>query len=281
MSAPTLHHTADHPNRGEIFSVLAHMIHLGDEQLPVLAEHWANTELTARARSKALSPDSPLIVEVLSAFDSVSFLFAEDLDGTASYLTVDPTVTVVALKAVRDAIAAAYAKPILSRDEYAELLRPWRAIFPSNSITEPDFGPDRGDIARLFRLLPALAGRCHDDMGQMLWQSIAAGAAGVDPVAHHAAMEAAWNAAVVTRRRRLWRLARRTGTEAFGRRCSACTDSAGTEEDVQVLTYCLGGVYAMLVHDALDDDSYRVLYQPIAGLIPRQRQAPAGDTDSR
>lgn len=281
MSAPTLHHTAEHPNRSEIFGVLAQMIHLGDDQLPTLAEHWTNTELAARARSKALSPDAPLILEVLAAFDSVAFLFAEDLDGAASYLTIDPTVTVIALKAVRDAIAAAYAQPVLTAAEHAELLRPWRLLFATNSLTEPDFGPDRADIARLFCLLPSLAGRCHDDMGQMLMQSVSDGSSGIDPVAHHAALAAAWGAAVVTRRRRLWRLARRTGTEAFSRRCAHCSQAAGSEDDVQLLAYCLGGIYALLVHDALDDESFRVLHQPIAGLIPRQRQAPAGDSDSR
>lgn len=281
MSAPTLHRTEDHPNRGEIFSVLAQMIHLGDEQLPVLADRWINTEVVSRARSKALSPDSPLILEVLAAFDSVSFLFAEDLDGSADYLTVEPKVTVVALKAIRDAIAAAYAEPILSPAEHTELLAPWRSLFPTNSLTEPDFGPDRGDIARLFRLMPSLASRCHDDLGRLLWQSVSDRSAGVDPVAHSAAIDAAWDAAVVTRRRRLWRLARRTGTEAFSTRCPACTQRASSDEDVALLTYCLGGVYAMLVRDAIDDESFRVLHDPVAGLIPRQRQAPASDNDGR
>jgi hypothetical protein len=276
-----LHRTEDHPNRGEIFGVLAQMIHLGDEQLPALADRWVNTEVVSRARSKALSPDSPLILEVLTAFDSVSFLFAEDLDGSADYLTVEPNVTLVALKAIRDAIAAAYAQPVLSDVEHAELLAPWRSIFPTNSFAEPDFGPDRGDIARLFRLLPSLAGRCHDDVGRLLFESVSDRSAGTDPVAHSAALDAAWAAAVVTRRRRLWRLARRTGTEAFGTRCPACTERAQTDEDVQLLAYCLGGVYAMLVRDAIDDESFHVLHDPIAGLIPRQRQAPAADADGR
>jgi hypothetical protein len=279
VTALALHRTEDHPNRGEIFSVLAQMIHLTDEHLPLLAAQWSNTELTARARSRALGPDSPLILEVLTAFDSVSFLFADDIDGQADYLTVDPSVTIVALKAVRDAIAAAYAQPALTADEHAALLRPWRAAFPVDAIDEPDFGPDRGDIARLFRLLPSLAGRCHDDMGRLLWQSVSDRTDALDPVAHSAALESAWEAAVVTRRRRLWRLARRTGTEAFSRRCPSCAEDPTTHEDVQLLTYCLGGVYAMLVRDAVDDATYRTLITPVEGLIPRQRQAPAGDTD--
>ena len=281
MSAPTLHRTEDHPNRGEIFAVMAQVIHLGDEALPELARGWCNTELSARARSKALSPDSPLIMEVLTAFDSVSFLFADDLDGSAEYLTVDPAVTAVALKAIRDAIAAAYAAPILSRDEHAELLRPWRSIFPTNGAAEPDFGPDRGDIGRLFRMLPSLAGRCHDDVGKLMWQSLTDRAAGVDPVAHTAALELAWEAAIVTRRRRLWRLARRTAMEAFTRPCPSCGQRAKTDEDIELLTFSLGGVYALIVRDAIDDESFQLLHDPVTGLIPRQRHTPVDGTEPR
>jgi len=277
----SLHRTEDHPNRAEIFSVLAQMIHLTDEQLPVLAAAWTNTELTARARSHALSPEAPLILEVLTAFDSVTFLFADDLHGAATYVTLDPTVTVVALKAVRDAIAAAYAEPVLSREEHAALLRPWRTIFPTNHLDQPDFGPDRDDIARLFRLLPSLGGRCHDDVGRLLWHSVNERAASVDPVAHSAALDVAWEAAIVTRRRRLWRLARRTGTEAFTRRCPACSETAGSQEDAQLLGYCLGGVYGMLVRDAIDDSTFETLFGPVAGLVPQQREATPGDTDPR
>lgn len=277
----TLHRTEDHPNRAEIFGVLAQMTHLTDEQLPVLAASWTNGELTARARSHALSAEAPLILEVLAAFDSVTFLFADDLNGGASYVTVDPAITVVALKAVRDAIAAAYAQPILSRDEHAALLRPWRALFPTDHIDQPDFGPDRNDIAQLFRLLPSLGQRCHDDIGRLLSQSVNDRVAAVDPVAHSAALDAAWDAAIVTRRRRLWRLARRTGTEAFSRRCPACSASPRSHEDAQLLTYCLGGVYAMLVRDAVDDATFETLFGPVAGLVPRQRQAAPGETDTR
>jgi hypothetical protein len=280
VSGPSLQRTEDHPNRAEIFSVLAQMIHITDEQLPVLAAAWTNSELTARARSHALSPEAPLILEVLTAFDSVTFLFADDLAGSAAYVTLDPTVTVVALKAVRDAIAAAYAEPVLSGDEHGALLRPWRTVFPTNHIDEPDFGPDRSDIARLFRLLPSLGGRCHDDVGRLLWHSVNDRVASVDPVAHSAALDVAWDAAVVTRRRRLWRLARRTGTEAFTRRCPSCSRTAGSQEDAQLLSYCLGGVFAMLVRDAIDDATFATLFGPVVDLVPQQRAPSPGDTDT-
>ena len=42
---------------------------------------------------------------------------------------------VVALKAVRDALAGAYARPVLSRAEHAALLRPWRAVYAEGEVT--------------------------------------------------------------------------------------------------------------------------------------------------
>ncbi len=57
-------------------------------------------------------------------------------------MTVEPRVTLLALKAVRDAIAAAYARPILSRSEHLALLRPWREVYPASTVSEPDLGPE-------------------------------------------------------------------------------------------------------------------------------------------
>src|SRR3954468_9115663 len=116
----------EHPNLAEILGVLAQLAHIRDNDIPLLADAWHNTVAVAEARDRALSPDSPLVLEALAAYEAVSALFDDDLRGEAAYVTVASDVTTTALKAVRDAIAAAYAKPILSRAEYAALLRPWR-----------------------------------------------------------------------------------------------------------------------------------------------------------
>jgi hypothetical protein len=113
----------NHPNLETILGVLAQLPHIRDDELPRLASAWRNTIPVAAARRKALSPDSPLVVEVLAAFDALVYLFADDLAGDCDFITVEPQVTSIALKAVRDAIAAVYARPILSRGEYRTLLR--------------------------------------------------------------------------------------------------------------------------------------------------------------
>src|SRR5687767_5024234 len=90
---------AEHPNADEILGVLARMVQLSDEQLSSLALGWHDNPLTAAARSRALEPDSPLVLEVLSAFDSLAYLYEDDLHGEAEYLTVPAPVAALALKA--------------------------------------------------------------------------------------------------------------------------------------------------------------------------------------
>src|SRR6185437_13358098 len=99
-------HLEQHPNLNEILGVLAQLPHVADAELPQLARHWRNTAYIADARAKALSPDSPLVLEVLACFEAVVALFEDDLAGEADYVTVPVTVTSTALKAIRDAIAA-------------------------------------------------------------------------------------------------------------------------------------------------------------------------------
>ena len=161
-----------HPNLDEVLGVLARLAHVNDADLPRLAAAWTNDAFLASARDRALSPDSPLVCEVLSAFDAVSALFADDLRGEQPYVTVPPPVVVVALKAVRDALAGAYARPALSRAEHAALLRPWRAVYAEGEVTEPDLGPQSAEVKALLQALPRLATRCHDAEGLALWEGL-------------------------------------------------------------------------------------------------------------
>jgi len=127
----------DHPNLPEILGVLAQLAHVSDADLPRLAKAWHNTVFLAEARARALSPDSPLVLEVLSAFEAVQALFADDLSGEEDYLSVEPEVASVALKAIRDAIAASYARPVLSRTEHSALMAAWRVVYPIDLVEEP------------------------------------------------------------------------------------------------------------------------------------------------
>lgn len=262
----------DHPNLAEILGVLAQLAHIRDSDLPELAGAWNNTIALAEARDRALSPDSPLVLEALAAFEALTALFDDDLRGEAPYVTVDCDVTTTALKAVRDAIAATYARPILSRTEYASLMSAWRTVYPAATIDEPDLGPHAELVKSLLNLLPMLSVRCHDEEGRRIYdvlvdRSFAAESERAD------AREEAFQAAVLTSRRRVWALVRRSGAEGLTRPCPTCRTSPEPDRDTErVLTLCLDAACALLVADALPDEATRLLTESVTSLIPQQRQ---------
>ena len=276
--SPVVRRLEEHPNLTAVMEVLARLAAIRDDDLPRLADGWVNSPWLAAARDRALSPDSPLVVDVLAAFDAVSALFADDLAGEAAYVTVDPQVTARALKTVRDAVAAVYARPVLTRAEYIALLRPWHAVYPDPSSGEPDLGPEGARVKALLAALPTLARRCHDASGRALFDAL------VDRsfVAEHdraEAAESAFQAAVLTRRRRVWALVRRTGAEGLSRPCDECRAFQGRDghpddalEAARVLGLCLDAACALLVADALPDACTDLLVEPVLALIPSQRR---------
>lgn len=271
-SAHVVARLEDHPNLPEVLGVLAQLAHIGDEHLRDLADGWVNSPALSEARDRALRPESPLVLEVLAAFDALSALFADDLVGEADYVMVKPEVTTRALKAVRDAIAAVYARPVLSKSEYASLMRPWRAVFPQPTVEEPDLGPRADQVKALLSSLPALASRCHDAAGQALFDSLV-DCSFVAEADRAEAAEIAFQAAVLTSRRRIWALVRRTGTEGLLRPCPTCRTSSRPDRDGQrVLELCLDAACALLVADALPDACTELLTEPVLTLIPFQRR---------
>lgn len=261
----------DHPNLAEVLGVLAQLAHIADDDLPRLAAAWVNDTTVAHARDRSLNPDSPLVLEVLSAFEAVSALFEEDLRGEASYVTIDPAVTQTALKAVRDAIAGAYAKPILLRSEHARLLRPWRSVFPLGAVDEPDLGPQSALVKALLAALPRLAARCHDADSQVVYDALV-DQSFVNESDRADARQTAFDAAVLTSRRRVWALIRRSGAEGLGRACPACRRPVDERENARVLQLCLDAACVLLVADAVPDELTSVLTGPVSRLIPLQRQ---------
>jgi hypothetical protein len=268
----TIHQLEDHPNLPEILGVLAQLAHIDDAHLEQLARGWRNTVGVAEARRRALSPDSPLVVDVLAAFDAVAALYADDLDGGCDYVSVDPNVASTALKAVRDAIAAAYARPILSRGEYSALIAAWRAVFPKPTVREPDLGPGRTEVKQLLGLLPTLAHRCHDDRGRRVYDGLLVQAMTMDEDERTQAREAAFSAAVRTGRRRVWTLVRRSTAEGLGRFCPTCRSAGDTAyDDERVVELCADAACALLVSDAVPADATAPLTAPLRHLIPLQR----------
>jgi hypothetical protein len=126
--------------------------HLTDSEISRLARGWRDNSFLAGARDHALSPDSPLIIDLLAAFDRIDAVFFGELDdggldgadaagadldeveldsGSPTHgTTLKPQLINTALKAIRDGLAAAYARPILGRAEYIALIGPWRRALP-------------------------------------------------------------------------------------------------------------------------------------------------------
>jgi hypothetical protein len=274
--AAAIHVLDQHPNIDEILSVLAALPHIGDAEIPVLAKLWRNSPMVAQARARALSPDSPLVVEVLTCFEAVVALFDDDLAGEADYVTVDPEVTTTALKAVRDAIAATYAKPVLSRGEYQALMRPWRQVFPATGYAEPYLGPNSVQVKQVLASMPLLAARCHDESGRRLFDSLMFTASTVDRDLRDTARDEAWRAAILTSRRRMWAMLRRSGLEAISRTCHRCGRKEATGSQRMVYELCLDVACGLLVADAIDDTFTDILTLPLSMLIPAQRPAGHG-----
>jgi hypothetical protein len=266
----------EHPNLPEILGVLAQLPHIADRDLDKLASAWHNTVFLAEARARALDPDSPLVLEVLAAFEAVQALFADDVSGEPDYVAVEPEVASIALKAIRDAIAASYARPVLSRAEHQALLAAWREVYPNDLVEEPDLGVHGGQVKALLTAMPRLATRCHDDAAARLYDEILHLSWTLDEDVRSVARQEAWQAAVLTNRRRVWGLVRRSGAEGIGRFCHQCRKRHDDEDTVRVLDLCLDAACALLVSDAIDDNLVDVLTLPVQKLIPKQRTASDG-----
>lgn len=264
----------DHPNLGEILGVLAQLPHIADSDVTRLAAAWHNTVYVADARARALMPESPLVLEVLAAFEAVQSLFADDLAAEEDYVTVDPRVTSVALKAVRDAIAGAYARPVLTRGEHGALMRAWREVFPTQNFDEPDLGPRAADVKAVLTAMPLLASRCHDPAAAELFEALLQTAWTMDDDVRSTARQETWQAAVLTSRRRVWALVRRSGTEALGRLCPTCQREPLDPDAQRVLGLCLDAACALLVADAVDENLTDVLTLPLRQLVPQPRRSP-------
>jgi hypothetical protein len=262
-----------HPNAAEVRAILSRLPCIPDIDLPALAECWHNTTLLSEARRRALEPDSPLVLEALACFETVQSLFAEELRGGEDYLTVNPVVTATALKAVRDAIAAAYARPILTPSEHAALMKAWRSVYPTDRVADPDLGSRAADVSSLLEAIPRLAARCHDAGAAAEYASILVADASVDEDVRCAARDEAWHAAVLTSRRRVWQLVRRGGAEGLNRYCTTCCQRRRDEDTARVLTLCVDAACGLLVAGELEDDIVDVLIAPVQCLIAAQDAA--------
>ncbi len=260
----------DHPHATDVLAVLCGLADIRDADLPRLAELWTNDVEIAAARALALSADAPLVIEVLAAFEALEALFADDLRGEADFVNVDPEVTATALKSVRDAIAASYARPILSRRQHLLLVRPWQTVFPDRRATEPDLGPRAAAVRELLGSLPVVAGRCHDPSAAAAYDDLVL-ASWQDESSRRAAADEAFQVAVRTDRRRTWALVRRSAAEGLQRPCGTCGGRAADADLPRVHTAVADAACALLVADLLPAGALALLTTPVGLLVPQPR----------
>ena len=266
MAATTYRTIHEHPNASVIRDVIARVPAITDSQLAALAESWRDSLDIASARAAALSADGPLVLEALAAFDALTEVFADDLAGKPWAPPLQRGMIRIALKAVRDAIAAAYARPVLSTRQYTALMAPWVHVFPERGCGEADLGPRAADVTRLVDVLAFMSSRCHDTAADAAFEHALAVALTRDNSLVAAARNEAWSAALVTGRRRTRIVLRRAGREALVRRCTECNMRWDREDGTveRVLDLVSDAMNALLVSDAIDVTVAEVLLLPMA-----------------
>jgi hypothetical protein len=266
VGAQTFQSLAEHPNAEVIRDVVTRVAQISDRELVALAESWRDSPDLAAARSAALSADAPLVLEALAAFDALTEVFADDLSGKPWAAPIQAPMVRIALKAVRDAIAAAYARPVLHPKQYAALMAPWQQVFPRPGSGRADLGPRPEDVARLLTLLTELAARCHDDRAALAFDRTLAAARARDQEFLSPARADAWSAALLTGRRRTRTVLRRSARLALLRPCSVCgcrpdPDDVAAE---RVLALAADALDGLLVADAIDTTMLEMLVLPLS-----------------
>jgi hypothetical protein len=117
-------HLADHPNPAQILAIRRVLLEL-TEAHDELAAQRQPTE-TGSARAAALGPDTPSLFDVLEAFSVIDDLVASARPGYGPGGPLPAEVLDSAFKAARDAVAAAYARPVLDRQHCEILIKLWR-----------------------------------------------------------------------------------------------------------------------------------------------------------
>lgn len=262
-----------HPNALEILAITSQLGCITDLALTELAAAWQNTSELAEARRHALEPDSPLVFDALAAFETAQVIFAEELRGAEDYLTVEPEVASTALKAIRDAIAGAYARPAIAASEHAVLTRAWRAVYPTDRLTAADLGPRAAEVNAVLQAIPRLAAICHDSAALAEHAAILRAASSLDEDIRCAAREEAWHAAVLTSRRRVWLLIRHTADSQRRAYCATCRERSRDAETDRVLKVCIDAACGLLVAGSLDEDIVEVLTAAVTALLGAHRPA--------
>jgi hypothetical protein len=266
VAATTYRTLTEHPNASVIQDVLTRVAQISDHHLAALAEAWRDSLDIASARAAALSADGPLVIDALSAFDAVAEVFADDLAGKPWAAPIQRGMVRIALKAVRDAIAAAYARPVLHPKQYAMLMAPWEHVFPRPGNGRPDLGPRSLDVSRLLEMLAGLSTRCHNESAAASFELVLARAVARQEDFLAPARAEMWSAALLTGRRRTRTVLRRAARDSLSHSCSTCATRPDYDDPAveKVLSLVVDAMDALLVADAVDTTMLEILVLPLS-----------------
>jgi hypothetical protein len=266
---------AEHPSADRIRDTLLRLPYLTPEQLSTLARTWRSTPVTTTARRRALAPGSPLVMDVLSVFDLLTTMYADELWAEGPHVVLPARTTRDALKAVRDAVAAVYAAPVLTRWEYLALSRPWRRAMRWAPAPPADRDRTWDALDRLLGGAAACRDRCHDAQQLVAFDAMVVAGLTRDASGRAGALEQAWTAAVACGRHRMWALLRRAAADTLRTGCARCRRTADGEDD-RVAGLVTDAAVGLLVGDLLSRENLRVLLEPVSGLLPRVEPAQEG-----
>lgn len=272
MHSDTTISTLDqHPNSARITNVLARIGDVTDAHLRALAWEWISGPAPSETRSRALQPENPLIVEVLTVFTVLDEIFSADMSGGVPYVEVDPELAQLGVNAIRDAIAGEYAHPLLGRGEYRALTRPWRAVM-SRVSGEPNQNRQFLLVSTLLDRVRELGTRCHEDELEQRYTLLALRALQCDESEVDGARTIAFAASVRSGRRRTWGLVRNAAMVAASLQCGECAPTLRREyaesgDTERVSTLVADAACGLLVADLVSPGVRARLLHPLSTLI--------------
>jgi hypothetical protein len=154
-------------------------------------------------------------------------------------------------------------------------MKAWRSVYPTDHLVDPDLGDRADDVMSLLLAMPRLATHCHDAAAAADYEAIVAGDDPADDDIRCAARDEAWHAAVLTGRRRVWQLVRRSGAESRDQYCVTCRQRQPDDETARVLTLCVDAACGLLVAGDLEDDIVDVLITPVRSLLDGSTDPPS------
>ena len=118
----------DHPNVHEICGIIMQIDGLSEGDLQVLSRNWRSSSIAGEARDRALTLDTPLIIQLLATMSDVNKELLPADPVLSRFAHVDNVLVKAARNAIFDALAAEFAQPVIAEADYSALIAPWNIL---------------------------------------------------------------------------------------------------------------------------------------------------------